>query len=277
MLFSVIALVIAIMAYARIRKVEQENQSLRHMLQQLMNQSAPNPTQTEQLQPSQPKAQPQQLKPIQPIQQPAPAIPPPAAEQKPQKNLENVFGKNVVGIIAAILMFIGVFAFGTLVLTSMTDIIKVISSFVVSGAVAIAGLLWTKKNNTIWSNIVAGCGMGMIYISIFLTHLHYHMIGNIATFALIFVWAIGVIILARKFTIPSLSYLALAGCVISSLLAQTFVVEQHMFIEMTVYHCLTFLLLIIANKENHILFKISSYTSIGLNTIRTGYYPPHMC
>lgn len=267
MLFSVIALVIAIMAYARIRKVEQENQSLRHMLQQLMNQSAPNPTQTEQLQPSQPREQPQQLKQIQPIQQPAPDFPPPTAEQKPQKNLENVFGKNVVGIIAAVLMFIGVFAFGTLVLTSMTDIIKVISSFVVSGAVAIAGLLWTKKNNTIWSNIVAGCGMGMIYISIFLTHLHYHMIGNIATFALIFAWAIGVIILARKFTIPSLSYLALTGCVISSLLAQVFVVEQHMFIEMTVYHCLTFLLLIIANKENTLLFNISSYCASGLNLV----------
>ena len=266
MLFSVIALVIAIMAYARIGKIEKENQSLRHMLQQLMNQSTPNPTLTERLQPSQPREQSQQLKQIQPIQQPAPAVPP-AAEPKPQKNLENVFGKNVVGIIAAVLMFIGVFAFGTLVLTSMTDIIKVISSFVVSGAVAIAGLLWTKKNNTIWSNIVAGCGMGMIYISIFLTHLHYHMIDNIATFALIFAWAMGVIVLARKFAIPSLSYLALTGCVISSLLAQVFVVEQHMFIEMTVYHCLTFLLLIIANKENKLLFNISSYCACGLNLV----------
>ena len=260
-IIAIVALVIAVSVQSDVKTLKAENKRLKEMIQQLMGQSsAPPKPQDVVLQP--------QLKPqpvvSAPVIQPQPVV---HKEPKPQKNMENVFGKNVVGVVAAILMFIGVFAFGTLVLTSMPDIAKVIGMFLLAGGVIATGLLLNKKNPTVFTTIVTGCGTGLLYISIFLTHLHYHMIGDIATFVLIFIWAAAVSVMSKRFKMPSLSYLALAGCIISSILAQVYVVEQHMFVEITVYHFLTFLLLIIANKENHILFKISSYTSIGLNTI----------
>jgi uncharacterized membrane protein len=257
---AIVALVIAVNLQSDVKMLKAENKRLKEMVQQLMNRGMP------------PKPQdvvPQMQQQTQPVV-PAVVTPPKPVvhkEPKPQKNMENIFGKNVVGVVAAILMFIGIFAFGTLVFANLTDAIKVAGMFVLSGGTLAAGLVLNKKNPTVFSTIVTGCGLGMLYISVFLTHLHYHLIGDIATFTLIFLWAVGVSFLSKRFKMPSLSYLALAGCIISSILAQVYVVEQHMFVEITVYHFLTFLLLIIANKENTVLFKASAFTSIGLNTI----------
>lgn len=258
---SIIALIIAISLRSRVNRLEQENRTLQQMLQQLPPQSPEKPQ-------TMPKCK---LQPQIATQPAAPMVPAPNSQTtikpKQTKNMENVFGKNVIGVIAAILMFIGVFAFGTLVFTSLTDAIKVVGMFLLSGSALAVGLFLNKKNPTVFSTIVTGCGIGMLYISIFLTHLHYHLIGDVTTFVLIFIWAAVVSMLSKKAKMPALSYLALTGCIISSILAQVYVVQQHMFIEITIYHFLTFLLLIIANKQNHALFKISSYTSIGLNTI----------
>ena len=238
-IIAIAALIIAINNQSAIKEVKKENQKLRDMIAHLLPQ-APKPQDVV----PQTMQQPQQVV----IPAKVPQQPVVHKESKPQKNMENVFGKNVIGVVASILMFIGVFAFGTLVFTSLTDAIKVVGMFLLSGGALTAGLLLTKKNQTVFSTIVTGCGIGMLYISIFLTHLYFHMIGDIATFVLIFLWAAAVLFLSKKFKMPSLSYLALAGCIISSILAQVYVVEQHMFVEITIYHFLTFLLLIIANK-----------------------------
>ena len=258
-IIAIVALVIAVSLQSDVKMLKAENKRLKEMVQQLMNRGMPPKPQD-----VVPQVQ-QQTQPVVPAVV-TPQKPVVHKEPKPQKNMENVFGKNVIGVVASILMFIGVFAFGTLVLTSMPDIAKVIGMFLLSAGVLVFGMFLNKKNPTVFSTIVAGCGTGLFFISIFLTHLYYHMIGDIATFTLIFLWAVGVSALSKKCKMPSLSYVALVGCIVSSILGQVYVVEQHMFVEITIYHFLTFLLLIIANKENHILFKIASYTSITLNT-----------
>ena len=189
---------------------------------------------------------------------------------KENTNFENVFGKNVIGIVATILIFIGVIAFGTLMFTSFTDTIKVISMFIASFATVGVGLFFTKKNKTTFSEILTGCGMGMIYISLFISHLYFGIINDITTFVLIFLWSIGVSFVSKKFNIKSLSYIALGGCIISSIFSLIYGFASQKFVEITIYHILTFILLIISNKENKILFKLSSLSSIVLNTILSG-------
>lgn len=258
-LIAIIALILAISAKSEVTKLKEENRSLRQLIQSLL--------------PNAPKEPPQSTETVtrtQPVPLPSPPIQPPShtkPKPSPAKNWENIFGKNIIGVVAVLLMFVGVFAFGTLVITSMSNIIKVIGSFLLSAGVLIAGVLIHKKKPSTFSTCVTGCGIGMLYISIFLTHLHYHLINDITTFVLIFVWATAVALLSRKLKMPALSYLALAGCIISSLLSQTYILKQEMFIEITMYHLLTFVLLIFANKDNHVLFKISSYSSIALNAI----------
>ena len=259
-IISIVAIIIAISVQGKVNRLERENRTLRQMIQQLLPQHVvPEPIPEPQPVVSQLQKQAVRVSPpLQPKQK---------SRSKPERNLENVFGKSVIGVIAAIMMFIGVFAFGTLVFPYLTDGMKVIGMFLISGATLLIGVILHYNRPTVLSTIVTGCGVGMIYISIFVTHLHYQLIGDILTFGCIFIWATGVSWASKRWEMPSLSYLALAGCVISSILAQVYVVQQHMFVEITIYHFMTFLLLIIANKQNHVLFKISAYTSVGLNTI----------
>lgn len=259
-IIAIIALIISISVQSKVNRLERENRTLRQMIQQLMPQHVvPEPIPQPQPVVSQPQ---QRATPVAP-----PPKPKPKPQPKPERNLENVFGKSVIGVIAAVLMFIGLFAFGTLIFPLLTPPMKVAGMFIFSLITLLIGFLLNQKSQTVFSTIVTGCGLGMMYISIFITHLHYQLLGDVMTFVCVFVWAVGVSIAAKKWEMPALSYLSLAGCVISSILAQVYVIQQQMFVEITVYHVMTFLLLLIANKKNHILFKISAYTSIGLNTI----------
>lgn len=252
-IIAIIALILAISVQSKVNRLERENRTLHQMLQQLLPQH---------MVPEVPQPPQQVVHKQEPVSKPAP-------KKKPRtdRNLENVFGKSVIGVIAAVMMFIGLFAFGTLVFPYLTAGMKVAGMFILSTIVLCVGMRLHSNRPTVLSNIVAGCGFGMLYISVFITHLHYELIGNLFTFALIFLWSVGVSVASKRLKMSSLSYLALAGCIIASILAQVYVIEQQLFVQITVYHVLTFLLLIIANKQHHVLFKISAYTSICLNTI----------
>ena len=178
-IIAIVALIIAVNNQSAIKELKKENQRLRDMIAHLLPQT-PRPQ----------DVVPQAAQPTQAVVVPPRPAQKPVVhkEPKPQKNMENVFGKNVIGVVASILMFIGVFAFGTLVLTSMPDVAKVIGMFLLSTGVLAFGMFLNKKNPTVFSTIVTGCGTGLFFISIFLTHLYYHMIGDIATFTLIFLW-----------------------------------------------------------------------------------------
>lgn len=189
---------------------------------------------------------------------------PKQSDSQKKKNIENIFGKNVIGMIAAILMFIGLVAFGTLIFTKFTDSIKVVSMFLASFAVAGTGLFLTIKNKTAFSEILTGCGMGMAYISIFLTNIYFGLISGTVAFSLIFLWSIAVLLFSKKLKIKSLAYIALCSCAISSIFALAS--ETNEYVGITVYHILTFALLVFANKEDKVLFKISSASAIILNT-----------
>ncbi len=285
-IIAVVALIIAINCNTEIKRLKHENNYLRNMVQKIMSrldadddwasgfdeatpqpQQHPQKTLQQQIQQSQMQRPTQQPVAQRPVQQR------PAMQPKPPKensNFENVFGKNVIGIVATILIFIGVIAFGTLVFSQLTDAIKVIGMFLASFATVGAGLFITKKNKSAFSEILTGCGMGMTYISIFISHLYFGIISDIFTFVLIFLWSIAVSFISKKFAIKSLSYVALAGCVISSIFSLGYGFASQKFVEITLYHIVTFVLLIIANKEDKLLFKLSSLASVLLNTILAG-------
>lgn len=251
------SLILAIIAHIRINTLSKENKTLKHTLEQLLNkQSSVKTSPTSNLTSQHNVVLPQHTN-----SQTQHVV------DKEQKNVENVLGKNVIGVIAAVLMFIGIFAFGTLVLQSFSDGFKVAGMFIFSCLVVVTGLILHHKKQSMFSEIVTGCGFGMIYISIFLTHLYYNMISDILTFILIFIWIAIISILSKKHSMPILSYIALTGCIVSSILAQVYVIQNNMFTEIVIYHFLTFLLLIFTNKDNCLLFKISAYCSITLNIV----------
>lgn len=191
---------------------------------------------------------------------------------KEKKNLENVLGKNIIGVIAAALIFIGIIAFGALIFNQITDVIKVF--LMIFGSVLMLGLgtFLSVKNKNAFTLSLTGCGAGALFITIFVTHIYFEMIGDIMAFGLILIWAIGMFFLSRKIDSKALVYVTHLGCIISSILAIGYGQVDNKMLEITIYQVLiTALLLIEDYKQSQLLFKLSAWITIIINTVLTRY------
>lgn len=113
------------------------------------------------------------------------------ADRMRQNSIENRLG-NSMGIIASVLIFISMVLFVTLVYSSLTDIIKVTCIFALSFAILAAGIVLMKRRTNIFTMSVAGCGMGAIFLSLFVAHIYFGMIDRIVLYILITIWAVAV-------------------------------------------------------------------------------------
>ncbi|MCR5214258.1 MAG: DUF2339 domain-containing protein [Eubacterium sp.] len=119
-------------------------------------------------------------------------------ERKPA-NMESILGKNIMGIAASVLIFISFILFAVLLIPILTDGIKVALMLTVSFGIAGFGLfMWLKKNkeNSFFLSLLA-CGVGAIYISLFMCNAYFHIINDIVLYILILLWAVGVFWLSK--------------------------------------------------------------------------------
>ena len=119
--------------------------------------------------------------------------------QAPKKtDVEKTIGKSLMGIFASILIFVSLILFATLVVPYLTDAIKMILMFGVSFAFAIIGnLLLIKNPKNKWFLSLAGCGVGAVYLSLFISRLYFNAITDFVLYGCILVWAILVSILSK--------------------------------------------------------------------------------
>ena len=143
-------------------------------------------------QPQAPYLQPQSVMP----QPQAPYMQPQNKAAKP-KDLENMIGKSWMGIFASVLIFISFILFATLLAPFITDTIKMIAMYVVSILLATFGLLKLRKHNNKLYLAISSCGIGAVYISLFLTNLYFKAIGDIVLYLFILVWAVFVCYLSK--------------------------------------------------------------------------------
>lgn len=131
------------------------------------------------------------------VQPPVQQVQPPIQQQvrypnvplKPKESFENRLGKSM-GIIASMLVFISMILFVTLVYSSLTDMTKVICLFVFSFGILLLGAYWMRKKKNFFTLSITGCGMGAIFLSLFITNVYFHMLNQWALLILIAVWAI---------------------------------------------------------------------------------------
>ena len=86
-----------------------------------------------------------------------------------KESLETNVGKHVMGVLASILIFIGLSSFIVLMLDSMSEVVKMCLMYVFSGGLLGLGLWRNSKKQTGFSTSITACGMGSIYISLFMT------------------------------------------------------------------------------------------------------------
>ena len=193
-------------------------------------------------------------------------------KEKSDKNFENMFGKNILGFIAAGLIFIGIIAFGALIFTKITDMLKVFLLFFTSFAITGLGVFLHSRNKNAFTVSLTGCGIGSIFVSIFVTHLYFGMINDIMAFAMILLWGIATFFTSRKIDSKALVYIAHLGLIISTFLAIGYGQVDDKLIEIAVYQVLTIALLLIMDyRESKGLFKTASYISLIMNLILAIY------
>lgn len=242
-------------------KIEQYNESSMHTYQyQQLNQDQKSPLDQQpiQQQPVEQQEVPQQIIQQQPVeQQEVPQqiiqhkeVPQQAISQQPEYsyssstrlqnylnnptsitkkilNYENWIGVNVIGIAAAILIFIGILYLGVLSVPYLTEDIKLYGMFIISFTLTGIGYLLNLKKPRIIYRLVLGSGIGSCYIAILMTNIYFNRLTDLTTFILLFVWMIVVIFVAKKTNSKELGIIVNIGMIISVTLSFIFGLEEY--------------------------------------------------
>ena len=118
-------------------------------------------------------------------------------QRKNNNSFENVIGKSFMGIVASLLIFIGIILFAKAVAPYITEIIKLVALYVVSFVIIFFGLSKLKKNKNDFFISLTACGLGMLYITIILTYSYFNLINEIILLCLLLIWCIGVLFLSK--------------------------------------------------------------------------------
>ena len=115
---------------------------------------------------------------------PAPAVRAPGSG----RDVESWIGRNALGVMASVLVFLGLVFLGVTFVPQWPDWVKVASMFALSCVlVGVGGVLsWRHKNG--FTSALMGCGAGSLFISVFLTHLYFGMLGEVQAYALLLGW-----------------------------------------------------------------------------------------
>ncbi|MGN0165661.1 MAG: DUF2339 domain-containing protein [Lachnospiraceae bacterium] len=118
-------------------------------------------------------------------------------EEKDKKDIEQTIGKSFMGVFASVLIFVSLILFSTQMDSRLGEVLKMILLYAVSLAFVAVGLYKLQKDKTNHFYIaITGCGIGAVYISLFLTNIYFQYIGDITLYILLAVWAVCVCVLS---------------------------------------------------------------------------------
>ena len=114
------------------------------------------------------------------------------------KDMETAVGKTIMGIAASLLIFISLVLFAKLIIPHLTDTIKLVLMYMVSIGITTLGLIKFNKNrDSVLFLSISACGIGSLYISLFLSNVYFNVYNEIVLYVLLFLWAVGVCVLSR--------------------------------------------------------------------------------
>ena len=222
-------------------------------------------------------------------QQPAHDAPQPAPPQytytaptpsNPRKttDYEKFIGKNLFGIAASVLIFIGLIFFGVLIYENINDAIKVTLMYAVSLIITGLGLFLFRKKNNVFTKSLIGCGVGCVFISILTTHVHFKMFDDITAFSLLLVWLVGVLFLSKKLNSLILNIIAHIGMIISICFAYSLGLSDDRLAMLLIYQFTSVLTVVLGNmlffKK---MFRFGLFVSMGLTIIATLFMIGRFC
>lgn len=119
-------------------------------------------------------------------------------QKREEFDAEKTFGKTVMAIFASVLIFISIIMFAVVITPLFSDWMKLILMFAVSFCITASGYIFSNKHPTNrFFNALLGCGLSCIYISLFVSHLYFQIIGRIALYLLLIIWSAGVLYVSK--------------------------------------------------------------------------------
>ncbi len=148
---------------------------------------------------------------------------------------EAEIGKYLVGILAAVLIFIAAASFISLIWASLSDAMR-LSLILISGLLlTTTGFCLIRKSKNPISSLILGTGAGLIFISIISANMFFNFIGNITSIILVAIWSI-FFILSYKYTrMFFTSIIAYIGSIVALLLGASITLSNNEFIALMLY------------------------------------------
>ncbi|MBQ2605131.1 MAG: DUF2339 domain-containing protein [Clostridia bacterium] len=171
----------------------------------------------------------------------------PEKDDNSVKSVESWLGTKLFNIIASLLIFTGLVLFCTLAYDYITDGMKIAAMFVVSTAFAALGGYLTRKNRSVFSLGLTGCGFGSFFISILVTHIYFHAIGDVIAFSMLLLWIVAALFMSKKLDSLMLSVTAHLGMAVSVCLSFTFGFSADKLILPIIYEFASIAVIIIGN------------------------------
>lgn len=121
-----------------------------------------------------------------------PKTPSVTPKKKHSSSFEENLGGKVMGIVAAVLVFVGLFLFGTLLYERLDDIARIASLYIVSFLFLGSGLFFERKHKSWFTTSLIGCGFGALYISLFISSVYFDLFSRETLYLLLFFWLVGI-------------------------------------------------------------------------------------
>lgn len=123
----------------------------------------------------------------------------PGKQSKPKhKSMELSIGKNLMGVLASLLVFAGIVLFATAASEILNDTQKFIGIFAMSIIMFLVGRIGMVKKRNAFFLSLAGCGIGAIFISMFLAYGYFHLINVVILYVGLGIWSVLVSFLGGK-------------------------------------------------------------------------------
>lgn len=180
------------------------------------------------------------------------------------KDKEALVGKYIVGVLAAVLVFIGTISFISLIWNRMTPEIKLLIISLVGIVLSALGFRLVRRKKNPITSIILGTGAGLLFIAILSANLVFHKIGNNTSLLLAGIWAVLFIISSRYTNLFLTTIIAYIGSYLTLLFGLVVMQgngELWMLILFTL--CISAVMLYTTFKKN----KLQPITSIILSLV----------
>jgi len=139
---------------------------------------------------------------------------------EPIAKVESKIGKNIMSILASVLIFCSVVLFGNMINSILTPVIKTVLMLVASVATAIFGLIKMKKEGKYKSlfTAIAGCGAGAFYVSCIVAYFILETFNDVCLMVSIGVWIAALIALSKYYS-KIFTYVSYAGIIVATIIS----------------------------------------------------------